>query len=46
MTTAIRQLLPSPLQVVAFTVAGLVCLPLFYVGYLALTADPSVWSRL
>lgn len=46
MTTAIRQLLPSPLQVVAFSVAGLVCLPLFYVGYLALTADPSVWSRL
>lgn len=28
------------------TVAGLLCLPLIYVGYLALSAGASVWSRL
>ena len=46
MMTAARQPIQSPLSVVAIGVAGFICLPLLYVGYLALTADPALWSRL
>lgn len=44
--TAIRPTFLSPLSLVAFVVAALVCLPLLYIGYLASSADPAVWSRL
>ncbi len=46
MTTAIQRTPPPPLAVFAFTVAGLITLPLLYVSYLALSADFAVWSRL
>jgi iron(III) transport system permease protein len=45
-STAIRFPVRSPLTLLAFAVASLVCLPLFYIGYLAFTADAVVWSRL
>ncbi|MBM4123911.1 MAG: iron ABC transporter permease [Nitrospira sp.] len=41
-----RQTFPTSLSVIALTVAGLICLPLLFIGYLALSADPSVWGRL
>ena len=37
---------PSPLLLTAFVLAGLITLPLFYVTFSALTADPAVWKRL
>ena len=46
MTTAIQRTPPLPLAAFAFTVAGLITLPLLYVSYLALSADFTVWSRL
>ncbi len=46
MAIAIRQTVPASLSLTALAVAGLICLPLFYVIYLALSADPGVWSRL
>ncbi|MGQ0811163.1 MAG: ABC transporter permease [Nitrospiraceae bacterium] len=46
MTTALRYYSPSPLQVFAVLIAGLLALPLLYVGYQAFTADPTVWHRL
>lgn len=44
--TAIRQTVPVSLSFAALTVAGLICLPLLYVTYLALSADHAVWGRL
>jgi iron(III) transport system permease protein len=46
MITAARQPFPSSLSVIALAVAGLICLPLLFIGYLAVTAGPTVWSRL
>ncbi len=46
MTTAIRHTAIPPLQVFAVATAGLLALPLLYVGFLALSADPAVWTRL
>jgi len=46
MITAIRRMPPLPLAALAFTVAGLITLPLLYVSYLALSSDFSVWRRL
>jgi len=46
MTSAIPRIAPAPLAALAFTVAGLIALPLLYVCYLALSADVTVWSRL
>ncbi|MGH7254525.1 MAG: ABC transporter permease [Nitrospirales bacterium] len=46
MGTAVRQITPPTLAATGLTVAGLICLPLGYVVYMALSADPSVWSRL
>ena len=44
--STIRQLLVSPLQLVAMLSAGIILLPLGYVTAQALSADPVVWSRL
>ncbi|MGH7207492.1 MAG: ABC transporter permease [Nitrospiraceae bacterium] len=46
MTTAIRRIPPPPLAALAFTVAGLITLPLLYVSYLALSSDFTLWKRL
>jgi iron(III) transport system permease protein len=46
MTTAVRQTVPLSLSIVALMVAGLICLPLMYIVYLAVSADHTVWSRL
>ncbi|OLB03807.1 MAG: iron ABC transporter permease [Nitrospirae bacterium 13_2_20CM_2_62_8] len=46
MTTAVRQTVPPSISVVALGVAGVICAPLMYIVYLALSADSSVWSRL
>lgn len=46
MITAIRQPFPASLSVVALLVTALACLPLTYLGYLAVSADPVVWGRL
>ncbi|MBI4400769.1 MAG: iron ABC transporter permease [Nitrospirae bacterium] len=46
MATVARQTFPTTLSVAALLVAGFLCLPLAYVSYLALSAGPSVWSRL
>ncbi len=46
MTTAVRHIPFLPLQVLAAATAGLLTLPLLYVGFLALSADPAVWTRL
>ena len=43
---AIRPAFPTSISMVALLVAGLLCLPLGYVTYLALTADSMVWGRL
>jgi iron(III) transport system permease protein len=45
-TTAIRQTVPPPISFVALGVAGLICAPLLYILFLALSADSVVWSRL
>lgn len=45
-TVAARPALPDSLSLAALLVVGLLCLPLAYVAYMALTADASVWSRL
>jgi iron(III) transport system permease protein len=44
--TTVRPTISSPLSLMAFIVAGMVCIPLVYIGYLALTADAAVWGRL
>ncbi|MGH7253465.1 MAG: iron ABC transporter permease, partial [Nitrospiraceae bacterium] len=46
MTTAVRQTLPPSISFLALGVAGLICGPLMYIVYLALSADSVVWSRL
>lgn len=46
MHQAVRQTFPTSLSLVALATAGAICLPLFFVSYIALTADASVWSRL
>ncbi|MEW6245190.1 MAG: iron ABC transporter permease [Nitrospirota bacterium] len=46
MTTAFRHIPFPPLQVFAAATAGLLTLPLLYIGFLALSADPAVWVRL
>jgi iron(III) transport system permease protein len=46
MITTARYPITSPLSIVAIGVAGFICLPLFYVMYLAITADPALWNRL
>lgn len=46
MVTAARQASPTTLAVLALLVAGLLCLPLTYVLYLALSAGTPVWQRL
>jgi iron(III) transport system permease protein len=46
MITAVRQPLPSSLSVIALAVAGLICLPLLFIGYLAANAGATVWGRL
>lgn len=43
---AYRQPFPASLSAFAVLAAGLVSLPLGYLGYLAASADPAVWSRL
>lgn len=44
--SAVKPALPDSLSLVALTVAGLLCLPLAYVTYMALTADAVIWGRL
>jgi iron(III) transport system permease protein len=44
--TTLRSHLSSPLQLVTLTSAALILLPLGYVTSQALSADPTVWSRL
>jgi iron(III) transport system permease protein len=46
MGVAVRQSFPSSLSVIAVAVAGLICLPVLLVTYLALSTDRSVWGRL
>ncbi|MBI5410395.1 MAG: iron ABC transporter permease [Nitrospirae bacterium] len=46
MQHAVRQPLPPALSLLSLATAGAICLPLFIVCSLALTADASVWSRL
>lgn len=46
MSVSARHALPASLSAVALAVAGLLCLPLLLLAYLALSADASVWSRL
>lgn len=46
MVTTVRQALPTPLSIFALTVAGLICLPLAFVAYQALSAGATVWTRL
>lgn len=46
MATTARHALPASLSLVALTTAGLLCLPLAFVAYLALSAGATVWSRL
>jgi iron(III) transport system permease protein len=43
---SVRPAFASSLSFFAFIVASLICLPLLYVSYLALTASGTVWSRL
>jgi len=43
---AARQTLPPSISFLALGVAGLICAPLIYIVYLALSADSAVWSRL
>jgi iron(III) transport system permease protein len=43
---ASRQSFPASLSAFALLVAGLVSLPLFYLTYLAVSAESSVWARL
>ena len=43
---AVKPALPDSLSLIALTVAGLLCLPLGYVTYMALTANAALWSRL
>jgi iron(III) transport system permease protein len=43
---SLRPTFTFPVSLFALVVAGLICLPLLYVSYLAVTADPAVWSRL
>lgn len=45
-TTTLRQSLASPLQVFALGTATFLVLPLAYVAYMALSANPAVWGRL
>ncbi len=46
MQQAVRQPFPPSLSLLSLATAAAICLPLFFVCYLALTADLSVWSRL
>lgn len=46
MTSTLRHSFTSPLQAFAIATAALLVLPLVYVAYLALSADPAVWNRL
>ena len=46
MTVLARQVIPSPLAIFTLGIAGLIALPLFYVGYSAIQADLAVWNRL
>jgi iron(III) transport system permease protein len=46
MITALRQPLPASLSALALAIAGLMCLPLVFIGYLALTAGADIWTRL
>ena len=46
MYQAIRQPLPISLSLVSLATAAAIGLPLLLVCFMALTADPSVWSRL
>ncbi len=45
-TTALRHHVLSPMQLLVMGIAAVLSLPLFYVVYQALAADPAVWSRL
>jgi iron(III) transport system permease protein len=45
-TASLRHTLPHPLSLLALGTACLLALPLTYVCYLALTADPAIWLRL
>ena len=45
-TVALRSWHASALTWLAFTIAGVIVLPLLYICFLALTADSAVWSRL
>ncbi|MFO0774353.1 MAG: iron ABC transporter permease [Nitrospiraceae bacterium] len=45
-TTALRVRLWSPLQPLVIVIAAALSLPLLYVSYRAVTADPALWSRL
>ncbi|MBM4132207.1 MAG: iron ABC transporter permease [Nitrospira sp.] len=46
MVTTVRHALPTSLSIFTLTVAGLICLPLAFVAYQALTAGATVWTRL
>lgn len=46
MTALARQSFLSPLSVIALGVAGLIALPLIYVGYTAFTTEFGIWQRL
>lgn len=46
MITTARYPITGPLSVIAIGVATFICLPLLYVSYLALSAEPALWLRL
>lgn len=46
MTATLRATPLAPIPTLAFLVAGFILLPLLYVLFLAVTADPTVWARL
>nr|MBI3613911.1 iron ABC transporter permease [Nitrospirota bacterium] len=46
MVTTVRHVPPTPLSIFALAVAGLICLPLAFVTYQALSAGATVWTRL
>lgn len=46
MTTAFRQSVLSPLQLLVLSIASFLALPLLYVIYRALSTDPAIWARL
>jgi iron(III) transport system permease protein len=46
MITSSRTPVPLALSLLAFVVGGLLCLPLAFIGFKALTADGMIWTRL